>query len=170
MFIFIINRPSQKALDVKWSQLWSVLPVSIAFCHEMNAKRFCFLWQKKKGDEESKSQEPCRWTQGKTHTPRKMPIFKSFLKIICRRTDWGKRSLQYTVFTSNYIFGISRSPASKWCIICLCSKSLKFFRTSENGLNSACFAKIAHKIAKPKYFPNIFYDSDSPINSLSDDI
>ena len=53
---------------------------------------------------------------------------------------------------------------------CLCSKSLKFFRTSENGLNSAYFAKIAHKIAKPKYFPNIFDDSGSPINSLSDDI
>ena len=55
-------------------------------------------------------------------------------------------------------------------MICLCSKSLKFFRTSENGLNSAYFSKIAHKIAKPKYFPNIFDDSDSPINSLSDDI
>ena len=53
---------------------------------------------------------------------------------------------------------------------CSYSKSLKFFRTSENGLNSAYFAKIAHKIAKPKYFPNIFDDSDSPINSLSDDI
>ena len=60
--------------------------------------------------------------------------------------------------------------ASKCCIICLYSKSLKFFRISENGLNSAYFAKIAHKIAKPKYFPNIFDDSDSPINSLSDDI
>ena len=55
-------------------------------------------------------------------------------------------------------------------MICLCSKSLKFFRTSRNGLKSDYFAKIAHKIAKPKYFPNIFYDSDSPINSLSDDI
>ena len=54
--------------------------------------------------------------------------------------------------------------------ICSYSKSLKFFRTSENGLNSAYFAKIAHKIAKPKYFPNIFDDSDYPINSLSDDI
>ena len=71
---------------------------------------------------------------------------------------------------TNYIFGISRSPASKWYIICLGSKSLKFFRTSENGPNSAYFAKIAQKIAKPKYFPNIFDDSDSPINSLSDDI
>ena len=47
---------------------------------------------------------------------------------------------------------------------------LKFFRTSENGLNSAYFRKIAHKIAKANYFPNIFDDSDSPINSLSDDI
>ena len=55
-------------------------------------------------------------------------------------------------------------------LICLCSKSLKFFRTSKNGLNSDYFAKIAHKIAKSKYFPNIFNDSDSPINSLSDDI
>ena len=55
-------------------------------------------------------------------------------------------------------------------MICSYSKSLKFFRTSENGLNSAYFAKIVHKIAKPKYFPNIFDDSDSPVNSLSDDI
>ena len=45
-----------------------------------------------------------------------------------------------------------------------------FRKTAENGLNSAYFAIIAHKIAKPKYFPNIFDDSDSPINSLSDDI
>ena len=71
---------------------------------------------------------------------------------------------------TNYIFGISRSRASKSYIICSYSESLKFFRTSENGLNFAYFAKIAHKIAKPKYFPNIFDDSDSPINSLSDDI
>ena len=54
--------------------------------------------------------------------------------------------------------------------ICLCFKSLKFFRTSKNGLNSDYFEKIAHKIAKSKYFSNIFDDSDSPINSLSDDI
>ena len=52
----------------------------------------------------------------------------------------------------------------------LCSKSLKFFRTSKHGLNSDYFAKIAHKIAKSKYFPNILNDSDSQINSLSDDI
>ena len=55
-------------------------------------------------------------------------------------------------------------------MICLCSKSLKFFRTSKNGLNSDYFANIAHKIAKSKYFPNILNDSDSRINSLSDDI
>ena len=55
-------------------------------------------------------------------------------------------------------------------MICLCSKSLKFFRTSKNGLNSDYFAKIVHKIAKSKYFSNIFYDWDSPINSLSDDV
>ena len=61
-------------------------------------------------------------------------------------------------------------PLQNDIYICSYSESLKFFRTSENGLNSAYFAKIAHKIAKPKYFPNIFDDSDSPINSLSDDI
>ena len=55
-------------------------------------------------------------------------------------------------------------------MICSCSKSSKFFRTSKNGLKSDYFAKIAHKIMKPKYFPNIFDDLDSPINSLSDDI
>ena len=55
-------------------------------------------------------------------------------------------------------------------MICSCCKSLKFFRTSKNGLKSDYFAKIDHKIAKSKYFPNIFDDSDSPINSFSDDI
>ena len=54
--------------------------------------------------------------------------------------------------------------------ICLCSKSLKFFRTSKNGLNSDYFAKIALEIAKSKYFRKILNDWDSPINSLSDDI
>ena len=52
----------------------------------------------------------------------------------------------------------------------LCSKSSKFFRSSKNDLNSDYFAKIAHKIAKSRYFANIFNDSDSRINSLSDDI
>ena len=32
------------------------------------------------------------------------------------------------------------------------------------------FRENAHKIAKSKYFPDILNDSDSPINSLSDDI
>ena len=72
---FVINGPKQKAMDLKWSQLWSILPVSIAFWYKMNAKRYYFLWQKKKGEGESKSQEPCGWTQGKTHTRRKMAIF-----------------------------------------------------------------------------------------------
>ena len=76
VFIFVINRPSQKSLDVKLSQLWSMLPVSFAFWYKMKAKRYYFLWQKKKADEESKSQEPCRLTQGKTHRRRKTRIFK----------------------------------------------------------------------------------------------
>ena len=50
-------------------------------------------------------------------------------------------------------------------------KSNNVFREIRKCLRkTAYFAKIAHKIAKPKYFPNIFDDSDSPINSLSDDI
>ena len=55
-------------------------------------------------------------------------------------------------------------------MVCSYSKSFEFFRTSKNGLNSDYFAKIAHKIPKSKYFPNIFNDSDSAINFLSDDI
>ena len=31
----------------------------------------------------------------------------------------------------------------------------EFFRTSKNGLKSDYFAKIAHKIAKSKYFSDI---------------
>ena len=38
--------------------------------------------------------------------------------------------------------------------ICVLS-CLKFFRTSKNGLKSDYFAKIAHKIAKSKYFSDI---------------
>ena len=49
-------------------------------------------------------------------------------------------------------------------------QEFEIFRTSKNSLNSDCFAKIAHKIAKSKYFPNILNDSDSRINSLLDDI
>ena len=53
-------------------------------------------------------------------------------------------------------------------MIWLCSTTLKFFRTSKNGLNSDYFAKIVHEIAKSKYFPDISNDLDSPINSLFD--
>ena len=43
-------------------------------------------------------------------------------------------------------------------MICSYFKSLKFFRTSKNGLNSDHFAKNAHKIAKSKHFPDILND------------
>ena len=46
----------------------------------------------------------------------------------------------------------------------------EIFLNFQNGLKSDYFAKITHKIAKLKYFSNIFNDSDSPINSLFDDI
>ena len=42
----------------------------------------------------------------------------------------------------------------KMIYICVL-KSLKLFRTSKNGLKSDYFAKIAHKIAKSKFFPDI---------------
>ena len=41
-------------------------------------------------------------------------------------------------------------------MIFLCSRSLTFFRTSKNGLNFEHFAKITHKIAKCKFFSNIY--------------
>ena len=82
-----------------------------------------------------------------------------------------RKTAKFEFFAKQIIYlGSPDHPLQNYVVICLCSKSLKFFRTSENGLNSAYFAKIGHKIAKPKYFPNIFDDSDSPINSLSDDI
>ena len=46
----------------------------------------------------------------------------------------------------------------------------EIFQTSKNGLNLDYFAKIAPKIAKSKYFSDIYNNSDSPINFLSDDI
>ena len=90
--------------------------------------------------------------------------YLNFAKI--KAVMYFANSLNWIFRETNYIFGISRSPASKWYIICSCSKSLKFFGTSKNGLKSDYFAKIAHKVAKSKYFPNIFYDLDSPINFL----
>ena len=47
---------------------------------------------------------------------------------------------------------------------------LDIFPTAENCLNFNNFAKIAHKIAKSKYFVDIQNESDFPINSLSNDI
>ena len=55
----------------------------------------------------------------------------------------------------NYIFQISRPRASKWYITCSYFKSLKFFRTAVLESLRSHFEKIAHKIAKSKYFPNI---------------
>ena len=77
---------------------------------------------------------------------------------------------KFKYFTKQIICVYLGSPNHPLQSDSLCSKSLKFFRTCKNGLNSDYFAKIARKIAKSKYFPNIFNDSDSPINSLSDDI
>ena len=66
-----------------------------------------------------------------------------------------------------------------WNLQITCSKmtydmfvfqEFEIFCTSKNGLKSDYFAKIAHKISKLKYFSNILNDSDSPINSVSDDI
>ena len=44
--------------------------------------------------------------------------------------------------------------AEKYCMICLCFKSLSF-SNFQNGLNFNHFAKIAHKIEQSKYFFDI---------------
>ena len=46
----------------------------------------------------------------------------------------------------------------------------EIFSNFQKRPKSDYFAKIAHNIAKSKYFLNIINDSDSPINSLSDNI
>ena len=46
----------------------------------------------------------------------------------------------------------------------------EIFSNFQKWPNSDYFEKIAHKMAKSKYFPNILNDSDSRMNSLSDDI
>ena len=81
MFIFVINGPKRKALDVKWSQLWQ----SYLFQSHFGIKwmqRGTISSGRKKWDDESKSQEPCFWTQGKTHRCCKRPIFTVIPKII----------------------------------------------------------------------------------------
>ena len=81
-----------------------------------------------------------------------------------------RKTAKFEFFAKQIIYLAFAITCFKMIIICWCSKSLKFFRTSKNGLNSAYFAKDVHKIAKSKYFPDILNDSDSPINSLSNDI
>ena len=49
-------------------------------------------------------------------------------------------------------------------------KSLKFFRTAILEPLQSHFAKIAHKVAKSKYFFNIENELVSLINSFSNDI
>ena len=92
----------------------------------------------------------------------------NILYIILKHVIW--RFQIYNLFREIFKFREDKSNNVFREIRKCLRKTSKFFRTSENGLNSAYFAKIAHKIAKIKYFPNIFDDSDSPINSLSDDI
>ena len=59
-------------------------------------------------------------------------------------------------------------------LVCQCSfvDSVHFFFRFHEDFHedSDYFEKNAHKIAKSKYLPDILNDSDSPINSLSDDI
>ena len=70
--------------------------------------------------------------------------FTKFLNAFVNREIWIFRE-------PNYIFGISRSSASKWCMIYLCSKS-EIFSSIQNGLKSDYFAKLGHKIPKSNYF------------------
>ena len=73
-------------------------------------------------------------------------IIKAFIK---------SRNLNILFCESNYIFEISGSRASKLYITCSYFKSLKCFRIPISESFRSHFAKIAHKVAKLKYFSNI---------------
>ena len=100
----------------------------------------------------------------KFHEDKSSNVFRETLKCF-------RETANFNFFTKQIIYLASPDhPLQSDIYVCVLSKSLKFFRTSKNGLNSDYFTKNAHKIAKSNYFPHIFDDSDSPINSLSDDI
>ena len=71
--------------------------------------------------------------------------FGKFLKC------FGKTA-KFEFFAKQIIYLESPDHPLQNDMIYLCSKSLKFFRTSNNGLKSDYFTKIANKIAKSKYF------------------
>ena len=75
-------------------------------------------------------------------------IFREILKCF-RKTE------KFEFFAKQIIYLESPDHPLQNAMICLCSKSLKFFRNSKNCLNSDYIAKIAHKIAKSKYFSDI---------------
>ena len=83
--------------------------------------------------------------QGKTDSLWIQPI------VFCECSTWCFILLRFLVNIAGNVFEV-------WPIL------------FKHGLKSDYLAKIAHKIAKSKYFPDIYNDSDSPINSLSDDI
>ena len=74
--------------------------------------------------------------------------FAKFLKMFLK-------SRNLNISGSNYIFKISRSRASKLFIICKYFNILKFFQTVNLEPLRSYFAKIAHKVAKSKYFVDI---------------
>ena len=87
-------------------------------------------------------------------------VFREILKCF-------RKTAKFEFFAKQIIYLESPDHPLQNDMIYLCSKSLKFLRTSNNRLKSDYFTKIAHKIAKSKYFSD--NDSDSRINSLSDD-
>ena len=76
-----------------------------------------------------------------------------FHEILSEKVLIKSRNLEFR--KSNYIFEISRSRASKLYIICLYFKSLKFFSGAIAEPLLSHFVKIAHKVAKSKYFSNM---------------
>ena len=75
-------------------------------------------------------------------------VFREVLKCF-------RRTAKFEFFAKQIIYLESPDHPLQNDISYLCFKSLKFFRTSKNGLKSDYFAKIAHKIAKLKYFSDI---------------
>ena len=84
--------------------------------------------------------------------------FREILKCFCK-------TAKFEFFVKQVIYLESQDHRLQNDMIYLCSKGLKFFRISKNGLKSDYLAKIGHKIAKLNIFL-IF----KMIRTLSDDI
>ena len=73
-------------------------------------------------------------------------VFREILKCF-------RKTAKFEFFAEQIIYLASSDHPLQNDIYCLCSKSLKFFRTSKNGLNSDHFAKMLIKSRNQNIFP-----------------